>query len=292
MVHRKGILTLLLLLPTLVYLLIFLGFPLVQTCILAFTSPEGAWGNFARIITSGEFWKTLRNTVMLTAIVVPLQLILALALALFVNQRFKGYLFILYIIAIPLALSDVSAALMSYSLFASTGFINKLMMSLGWIQRPLYFFGFRFQDREFWVIVLTEIWRATPLVFIILLAGLQTVNKEYLEAASVFGLSKWQKLRKIILPILRPSILSALLIRTIFAFQVFGVVWILAGRDIPVLAGEAYYWQTVVYNSNVSSAYGLIIAFVTILISWGYITFLKPKAFEEGYTDTVGRGTV
>ncbi len=83
------------------------------------------------------------------------------------------------------------------------------------------------------------------------------------------------------LPILRPSILSALLIRTIFAFQVFGVIWILAGRDIPVLAGEAYYWQTVVYNSNISSAYGLIIAVVTILISWAYITFLKPKSFEE-----------
>jgi multiple sugar transport system permease protein len=282
MIHQKGKIALMLLLPTIAYLVVFIFYPLVETCVLAFSNPSGPFENFRRIITSGEFWKTLRNTLVITGIVVPLQLVLGLALALFVNTRFKGYLFILYIIAIPLALSDVSAALMSYSIFASTGFLNKLLMALGWIERPLYFFGFRFQDRSFWVIVITEIWRATPLVFIILLAGLQAVNKEYLEAANVFGFSPWQKLRKVVLPILRPSILSALLIRTIFAFQVFGVVWILAGRDIPILAGEAYYWQTVVYNSNVSSAYGLIIAVVTILISWAYITFFKPKDFEEG----------
>jgi len=282
MIHHKGKIALMLLLPTFAYLIVFIFYPLVDTCLLAFSNPAGPLENFRRIITSGEFWKTLRNTLVITGIVVPLQLILGLALALFVNLRFKGYLFILYIIAIPLALSDVSAALMSYSIFASTGFLNKLLMAWGWIERPIYFFGFRFQDRAFWVIVVTEVWRATPLVFIILLAGLQAVNKEYLEAASIFGCSSWQNCWKVVFPILRPSILSALLIRTIFAFQGFGVIWILAGRDIPVLAGEAYYWQTVVYNSNISSAYGLIIAVVTILISWAYITFLKPKSFEEG----------
>jgi len=82
------------------------------------------------------------------------------------------------------------------------------------------------------VIIITEIWRATPLVFVMILAGLQSINKEYLEAAEVFGFNSWQRLWKITLPLLKPAILSALLIRTLFAFQLFGVVWLLAGRDI------------------------------------------------------------
>lgn len=282
---KRDWIPLLLLLPTLIYLIAFLGYPLIETFILAFTSDQGALGNFKRLTTTGEFWEALRNTLLITAVIVPLQLGFALMLALFINMKFKGYTFILYIVSIPLALSDVSASLMSYTIFAPMGYLNKLLMNLHIIDRPIYFFGFTYQTREFWVIVLTEVWRATPLVFVIILAGLQAVNKEYLEAADIFGFSRWQKFTRIILPLLKPSILSALLIRTLFAFQIFGVVWLLAGRDIPILAGEAYYWQTEVNNSNVACTYGLVIALVSLVISWAYLTFLKPGHLEGEVTE-------
>jgi multiple sugar transport system permease protein len=153
-------------------------------------------------------------------------------------------------------------------------------MNLGMASSPIYFFGRGFETRAFWVIVITEIWRATPLVFVIILAGLQSVNKEYLEAADVFGFSRWTKLWKIILPILKPAMLSALLIRTLFAFQIFGVAWLLTGRDIPILAGEAYYWQSIRYNSNVAASYGLVIAMVSIIISWIYLVVLRSREVE------------
>ncbi len=283
--EKRDWIPLLLLLPTLIYLIAFLGYPLIETFILAFTSDQGALGNFKRLTATGEFWEALRNTLLITAVIVPLQLGFALMLALFINMKFKGYTFILYIISIPLALSDVSASLMSYTIFAPMGYLNKLLMNLHIIDRPIYFFGFTYQTREFWVIVLTEVWRATPLVFVIILAGLQAVNKEYLEAADIFGFSRWQKFTRIILPLLKPSILSALLIRTLFAFQIFGVVWLLAGRDIPILAGEAYYWQTEVNNSNVACTYGLVIALVSLVISWAYLTFLKPGHLEGEVTE-------
>ncbi|MCD6462911.1 MAG: sugar ABC transporter permease [Thermotogae bacterium] len=283
--EKRDWIPLLLLLPTLIYLIAFLGYPLIETFILAFTSDQGALGNFKRLTATGEFWEALRNTLLITAVIVPLQLGFALMLALFINMKFKGYTFILYIISIPLALSDVSASLMSYTIFAPMGYLNKLLMNLHIIDRPIYFFGFTYQTREFWVIVLTEVWRATPLVFVIILAGLQAVNKEYLEAADIFGFSRWQKFTRIILPLLKPSILSALLIRTLFAFQIFGVVWLLAGRDIPILAGEAYYWQTEVNNSNVACTYGLVIALVSLIISWAYLTFLKPGHLEGEVTE-------
>jgi len=270
----------LLILPAVLYLVLLMGYPLFETFRLAFTSDEGFLGNFKRLVENGGFWGAMKNTLLLTAVIVPLQLILALGLALFVNQRFRGYTTVLYFIAIPLALSDVTAALMSYTIFSPNGYLNKIFMNLHLIERPIYFFGYMFKAREFWVIVLTEVWRATPLVFIILLAGLQSINKEYLEAADLFGFSRWKKFTKIILPLLKPSIMSTLLLRTLFAFQIFGVVWLLAGRDIPVLAGETYYWYTFMNDPKMASAYALVIALVTIVVSWFYITFLSAKHLE------------
>lgn len=281
MTYKKDLVPFLMFAPLIAYLVLFMGVPLIQTFVIAFTSPQGPMGNFQRLIQSGEFWKTLQNTLLFTAIIVPLQLVLGLALALFVNQRFKGYLFVLYVIAIPLALSDVSASLMSYTIFGYSGILNKFLTMTGLIEFPMYFLGRHVQDRAFWVIVVTEIWRATPLVFVILLAGLQAVNKEYLEAADIFGFSKWKKFTRIILPVLRPSMMAALLIRTLFAFQIFGVVWVLNDRGIPVMAGEAYYYQTELHNPNMASAYGLMIAVVSILISWLYLVFFRPKKYEE-----------
>jgi len=259
-----------------------MGYPLVENVRLAFSNPAGALENFRSLVSTKEFWQTLTNTLLLTVFIVPLQLILALALALFINRKFRGYTFVLYLITIPLALSDITASLMSYSIFAPSGYFNKILINLGILERPMYFFGYFFKERAFWIVVLTEVWRATPLVFVILLAGLQSINKEYLEAADVFGFSKWKKFTKITLPLLKPTIMSALLIRTIFAFQIFGVVWLLAGRDITVLAGETYYWYVFMNNPNMASAYALIIALVTFVFSAIYIFALRSKHLEEG----------
>jgi len=272
----------LLFLPVLIYLAGFVGYPLIKALGIAFTSEAGklSFENFITLTRDYTFWKALKNTLLFLIIIVPLQVIFAFLLALFVNSRFKGYMTVLYIISIPLALSDVSAALMSYNIFTSHGFLNKFLMSFGIIETPIYFFGLGLSSRAFWVIVLTELWRATPLVFVILLASLQMISKDYFEAADVFGFSSWQKFFYITLPLTMPSLQSALLIRTLFAFQIFGVVWLLSGRDIPILAGEVYYQQAELNNFQLAATYGFIIAFICIIISWVYITFLKAKHLE------------
>jgi multiple sugar transport system permease protein len=280
--RREYLVPFLLILPALIYLVVFIGFPIVGTFQLSFSSPEGWLGNFKYVFSSKDFQNALLNTLILAAIVIPIQLALAIALALLVNKKWAGYRTLLYIIAAPLAPSDVTAALISYSIFAPNGYLNKILLSLNWIERPLYFFGYMFKSREFFVIVLTEVWRATPLVFVILLAGLQSINTEYLEAADVFGFSPWKKFVKITLPLLKPSIVSALLIRTLFAFQIFGVAWLLAGRDIPVLAGETYYWYVLRNNRNVASTYALVLALVTFVVGWFYIGTIRSKHLEEG----------
>ncbi|WP_448517048.1 carbohydrate ABC transporter permease [Pseudothermotoga sp.] len=280
--RRESLVPFLLILPTLVYLMVFIGYPIVGTFQLSFTSDEGWLGNFKYIFSSKDFQNAFLNTLILGAVIIPIQFILAILFALLVNRKWRGYRTLLYIIAAPLALSDVTAALISYSIFAPNGYLNKILLSLNWIERPLYFFGYMFKSREFLVIVLTEVWRATPLVFVILLAGLQSINTEYLEAADVFGFSSWKKFFKITLPLLKPSIVSALLIRTLFAFQIFGVVWLLAGRDIPVLAGETFYWYVLRNNRHVASTYALMIAVLTFIVGWFYIGTIRSKHLEEG----------
>ncbi len=264
--------------PTLIYLAVFLVYPLLKALFMVITPEEGTGytlANIYAVLSDSTFWEALKNTILLAAVIIPLQVFLALMLALFVNTKFRGYMTIVYLITIPLALSDVSAALMSYNIFSASGYINKILFNLNLIKHPIYFFGFNATTSEFWVIVITEVWRATPLVFVILLAGLQMIGREYFEAADVFGFTKFQKFIYITLPLLKPSLQSALLLRTLFAFQIFGVVWLLAGRDIPILAGEAFYQQTELQQYHTAAVYGFVIALISILISWVYLTFLK-----------------
>ncbi len=279
---KKKFVPFLLILPTFIFLLIFVGIPIFEGLKLAFENEKGAFENFKIVFYSSGFKQALWNTLLLSAVIIPIQFVLALALALLVNKKMKGHRILLYIIAAPLALSDVTAGLISYSIFAPNGYLNKFLINFNIIERPIYFFGYMFRDRAFWVIILTEVWRATPLVFVILLAGLQSINAEYLEASQVFGFSPWKRLTKVILPMLTPSILSALLIRTLFAFQIFGVVWLLAGRDIPVLAGEAYYWWLLRNNRNIAGVYAMIIAFITFVVGYFYIKVVKSRYLEEG----------
>ena len=279
---KKQFIPWLLLAPSLIYLIVFMGLPIIGTAQLAFQSDECWLGNFKMIISTKDFQNAVLNTLLLAAICIPIQLALSIFLAILVNKKFKGYQTLLYIIASPLALSDITAALISYSIFAPNGYLNRILLSINWIERPIYFFGYMFKSREMLVIIITEIWRATPLVFVMILAGLQSINKEYLEAAEVFGFNSWQRLWKITLPLLKPAILSALLIRTLFAFQLFGVVWLLAGRDITVLTGETYYWYVFMNNKNVASAYALIIAVLTFVVGWFYIRTIRSRYEEEG----------
>jgi multiple sugar transport system permease protein len=265
------------------YLLFFVGYPLVQALYLAFTQ-NGALSLevWRRTFSDYYFWSAFKYTILLAGIIVPTQVALAVVLALLMNRVFNGKDAALYALIIPLTISDVAAGLIWYSMLSPYGFINKLLMNLGVISQPIYVFGYEYRMREFFAIVIAELWRSTAIVFVIILAGLQMISKEYIEAAEVFGASYWTRLRRIVLPLLKPSIQSALIIRTLLAMQIFGIVWILAGRDIPVLAGEGYYQLTEIKDAGVASVYALVIAGLSILLGALYIKFLRAEYLEVG----------
>ena len=273
----------LLLAPTAFFMLMFIGYPIFETFRLAFTDPStGALGlyNFFELAEDFHFWDALKYTFLLAGIIIPIQVTLALSVSLLLMSRFKGSGAVLYIFLIPLTISDVAASLIWYNMLTGSGYLNRILLNLGLISEPLRFFGYQYRNMELLAIVVTEIWRATAIVFVIIFAGLQIIGRDYLEAADVFGADTFEKLRYIIIPMLKPSIQTALIVRTLFAMQVFAVVWILAGRDIPVLAGEAYYWQVELKNPNVAAAYALIIAFISMFLGAVYLKLFKPKYLE------------
>lgn len=270
-----------LILPAFAYLLFFVGYPLVQALYTAFTqNGQFSLATVRKTFADPYFWDALKYTIALAGVIVPTQVGLALILALTVNRAFKGKDFTIYALTIPLTISDVAAGLIWYSMLSPSGFLNKLLLNIGLIHQPIYFFGYQYRHMEFLAIVLAELWRATSIVFVIILAGLQMISHEYLEAAEVFGADYWTRLRKIVIPLLKPSIQSALIIRTLFAMQIFGIVWILAGRDIPILAGEGFYRLTELKEYDVASIYALVIAGLSILLGALYIKFMKAEYLE------------
>jgi multiple sugar transport system permease protein len=238
------------------------------------------WQYFRRMSSDFAFSNAIRNTLLLIVVLVPLQLVLALVMALLLNAGLRGTGFLLYAWAIPLAISDLAAGIVWLAVFTDRGYLNSLLVNLG--MEPYAFLSYENPVSIFVAVVIAETWRATSIVMVILVAGLQVIPKEYGEAAEVFGATGWQRLRHVTLPMLRPSLQVALILRTILAFQVFAVVIALAGRNMPVLVSEAYTWHRAYTNPNIASAYALLILVFSIITTVVYLRALRIRDEQVG----------
>ena len=271
-----------LLAPTLVFLALLILVPVGQAILLSFQAADGTLGldAYRRMVNDIAFVDSVRNTVLLLIAIVPIQMALALAMALLINSRFRGHGAFLYIFALPLAISDLAAGIVWLSIFTETGYLNGVLQGLGLIREPTAYLSYENLQYLFMAVVVAESWRATAIVLVILLAGLQVIPREYFEAAELFGASRWKRTLQIVLPMLRPSLQSALIIRTIFAFQTFAVVLALAGRQLPVLGYEAYDWYYNNRNENVAAAFATLILVLTIAITVVYLRLLRVREAE------------
>jgi multiple sugar transport system permease protein len=225
-----------------------------------------------------KFWPSVRNTLLLTAIVVPLQLVMALAMAQIVAKLDRARNSILYIFTIPLGLSDLAAGIIWLAIFEQSGFLNSMLHGLGVVDKPVLFLSYQHPWVIFLAVVLAELWRATAIVMVILVSGLGLIPKEYYEAAEVFGAGPWKRFRKVTLPMLKPSIQTALILRTIAAFEVFAVVIALGGTTLPVMMSETFNWQFALQDRGVASAYALVILAISITATLVFLRVLRtPK---------------
>ncbi len=273
-----------LLAPSVIFMAVLFAWPMLQALVLAVQDVDGGLSlePLQRTIGDVQFGESIKNTLLLTAVVVPAQVILALVMSLLLMAGLRGGGLFLYAWSIPLGISDLAAGVVWLSIFTDRGYLNSLLVGLGLSETGFAFLSYEHPLSLFLAVAVAETWRATALVMVILIAGLQVIPKDYGEAAEVFGATFWQRLRYVTLPLLRPSLQVALIIRTILAFQVFAVVVALAGRSLPVLAGEAYNWYGSYRNPNVAAAYALLIMLFSLANTGIYLRALRVRDEQLG----------
>lgn len=275
--RRKGNpAALLLIAPSIVFMTLLFGWPMVSGILQAFGGPEGlTTANFSRMVQDPYFWSSVGNTLLLIVVMIPIQFVLALAMALLIRAKPRGASAYFYIWAIPLAVSDLAAGLVWLTVFTDRGYLNSLLASVG--MQPVSWLAYDNYPSMFGAVLIAEVWRATSLVFVIVVAGLQSIPKDYEEAAGVFGASFWNRLWHVTLPLLRPSLQTALILRTILAFQTFAVALALTGQNFPLVVGETYRWYTGLQDPNVASALALVVMAVSMVTAVGYLKLLRDQ---------------
>jgi len=272
----------LLIAPSLAFLAVLFFVPLVQTIALSFQA-GGIWSteNFARMTADLNFTDAIVNTFGIVLVVVPLQLVLALAMAMMLQHLRSGRDIVLWIWSIPLGISDLAAGLVWLAILTDKGYLNTVLLRLGVLSGPQSWLSYETPATLLAAIVVAELWRATAIVLVILVAGVQLIPKEYGEAADVFGATPWQRFTRVTLPLLRPSIQTALILRTVLAFEMFAIVLSIGGRNFPVLVSEAFNWQYNQQDFGVAAAYAVIVMGVSLAATLIYLWALRTPAAQR-----------
>jgi ABC-type sugar transport system permease subunit len=280
----------LLLIPSLVVILGVTLWPIISTFFLSFfIAPTGlnqvrtfvGLGNYLEMLQSRIFWETIGRTLYFTVVSVGLELILGLAIAQLIHSHPWGWQFLRFCLIIPWAVPTiVNGAMWRWIYSADFGALNGLLMQLGLIKH--YVPWLTLPNMAMNLVILADVWHMMPFVALILQAALATLPEELDEAAAVDGANAFQRFWQIRLPLLRPAILVALIARTVDAFRVFDIVYIITS------SGPANKTLTITYLTYLNSfpwgkqgagaALSFLISIFTIIMAFTYIRFLyRPE---------------
>ncbi|MCY7284538.1 MAG: sugar ABC transporter permease [Cyanobacteria bacterium CAN_BIN43] len=223
--------------PALVLLLLVFAYPIARALWQSLTTQNlgtelqpvfSGFYNYTRMIFDGRFWQSLRNSTVFTVISVALELILGMGIAIVLNQPFRGRGIVRTIAILPWALPTALIALVWAWIFNDQyGLVNDILLRLGLIQSGINWLGE--PTLAMLSLIIADVWKATPFISILLLAGLQSIPRDLYEAHAIDGATPWQSFRQITLPFLFPQILIAALFRLAQAFGMFDLVAVMTG---------------------------------------------------------------
>ena len=223
------------LLPSLIIVIAVAFYPLFNTVYVTFFDAKlgsaKAWEyiglkNYTRLLSDAKWWDAVWNTVKFAVASVTLELVLGLGIALVVNSHFPGRGLMRTAMLVPWAIpTAVSSQMWKWMYHDVFGVVNDLLVNVfhilpnkvAWIANT---------TTALWALVAIDVWKTTPFMALLLLAGLQLIPGDLYEAGSVDGATGWRQFRNITLPLLRPAIVVALIFRTLDALRVFDLVWI------------------------------------------------------------------
>ncbi|XVQ10621.1 carbohydrate ABC transporter permease [Spirillospora sp. CA-255316] len=258
--------------PAVVVMLLVTAYPLASALYQSLfsyriTAPDDrsfvGLGNYATALTDGLFWQTVLTTLVITVITVGVELVIGFALAMVMHRAVFGRRTVRTAILLPYGIVTViSAFAWKYAFDVQSGFVNSWfgLGDFAW-----------FSDRwaALFVIILSEIWKTTPFVSLLLLAGLAQVPRDLGEAATVDGATAWQRLWRVTIPNMKAAILVAVLFRTLDAWRIFDNVFIMtAGQEKTQVLSFLTYQQIITRTAlGLGNAVGVLLFLSVVLIA-------------------------
>lgn len=233
--------------------------------------------NYATVLTDASWFNALQVTSLVAGASVATELVLGMLIALLVNRSFHGRGIVRASVLVPWALTTVvSAKMWAWIYDGRYGILNDLLMRVGVIDQPIIFLVR--PELTIWAMIGAEIWKTTPFMALLLLAGLQLIPQELYEAAALDGASRWQAFWRVTLPLLKPTILVALLFRTIDAVRMFDLPRVLTnggpGKSTETVALYTYNTFFTSLNFGYGSTLAVMIFLIVVLVSFVYIKVL------------------
>jgi multiple sugar transport system permease protein len=273
--------------PAVIVMLLVTGFPIAYAIYLSLRKEDLRFpdetefvglSNYIDVLTSSTWWEDVWNTLLITVFSVGLELVLGMAIALVMHRAIFGRGPVRAAILIPYGIVTVVAAFAwRYAFDPASGFVQGLPL-ISDTAAPL-----TERTGSLVVIILTEVWKTTPFMALLLLAGLALVPDELHEAAKVDGANAWQRFVRITLPLMRPAILVALLFRTLDAFRIFDTVFIqtagASGTETVSILGYNVIINRV--NVGLGSAVSVLIFIFVLLIAFFFVKGLGTSTAQQ-----------
>ena len=246
----------------------------------ALGQPYIGLGNYSDVFQDPNFWATINRTMYFLVVSVLAEVILGVLVALLLNQQFRGRGLLRAIVLIPWALPvTIDAIMWLWIVNPSYGALNSLLWQVGlidqyqtWLSSPTSAMN---------VVILADVWKVTPLVILLTLAGLQTIPPTLYEAARVDGAGAWRGFWGITLPLLRPTLAIVLVIRSMDAFRVFDIIYIMtAGGPSDGTKVISYYTYIEAFSflrMGRGAALAYIITLAVGLMAWLYIKLINRE---------------
>ena len=286
---NQSILALVLITPSVVLALGLILWPIVKTLILSFhfsllSHPERqkyiGLKNYTNYLDNPLFWASIKRTTYFTFVSVGVELVLGILIALLLAQKLRGWRFLRVAIIIPWAIPTVvNGALWRWIFHADYGALNGLLVSLGLIHQ--YVPWLADPQRAMNLVIVADVWHTAPFVVLIISAAMAGLPIDLYDAASIDGANALQRFTRITLPLLRPAIMVVLVVRTVEAFRVFDIIYIMTRggpSDGTLVISYLTYQDTFSYlKLGSGSALSFIVSVFVLLLALVYIRILYTE---------------
>jgi trehalose/maltose transport system permease protein len=271
-------------LPALLVILLIAAWPVLYNAWLSFQRilPTGSsfigLDNYVQMFTDGVFYRALLNTAIFTVCSVAIEFTLGLGIAVVLNRGFVGQGITRAIAIVPWAFPTVVSGIMWRLMYQDqVGILSYWGEKLGLVSGPIL----ANENAVLVGAILSDVWKTTPFVALLLLAGLQVISPDVYEAARVDGAKAWQQFTRITLPLLKPAILVALLFRTLDAYRVYDLFWVLSDRQLDSLSTYTFEFVRISQANQGRGPAASVFVFVSsLVIALVFIRIFGTRAQE------------